>query len=136
MQKGRWSLEITFILPVSPRSPETLEIGDFSAVSQGCRLLSGSDDFTDWGFGNSTIEESFRNVKRAPIGIGNFCIIGANSVVLPGVTIGDGAAIGAGSIITKDLEPWGVYLGNKRIRERDKEGVLNTYRKFSGQDYY
>lgn len=114
---------------------ELVEIGDFSAVSQGCRLLSGSDDFTDWGFGNSTIDETFRNVKRLPISTGDFCVIGANSVVLPGVAIGEGASVGAGSIITKDLDPWGVYLGNKRIRDRNKAGVLETYRKFSGHDY-
>ena len=113
---------------------ERVEIGNFSAVSHGCRVLSGSDDFTDWGFGNSTMDETFRNVKRAPISIGNFCVIGANSVILPGVTIGDGASIGAGSIVTKDLDPWGVYLGDKRIRERNREGVMDTYRKFLIRD--
>lgn len=107
-----------------------VEIGDFSAVSQGVRILTGTDDFKEWGFGNSTIEAKYRNAKRAPIKIGRFCIIGANSVVLPGVTIGEGATVGANSVVTRDLEPWGVYIGNKRVKERDKEGVLKNYAKF------
>ncbi len=106
------------------------EIGDFSAISQGCRILMGTDDFKNWGFGNSAIPGKYRNVKRAPIRIGKFCIIGANSVVLPGVTIGEGATIGACSVVTRDLEPWGVYVGNRKISERDKEAVLKTYNSF------
>lgn len=109
---------------------EELHIGDFSAISQGCRILTATDDFKDRGFGNSTIDEAFRNTKRAPIYIGNFCIIGANSVVLPGVTIGEGVSVGACSVVTRNLDPWGVYIGNKRIAERDKEGVLINYRNF------
>lgn len=105
-------------------------IGDFVAISQGCRILTGTDDFLDWGFGNSTIDNKYRNVKREPITIGKFCIIGANSVVLPGVTIGEGATVGAGSVVTKNLDPWGVYIGNKKLKDRDKKGVLKNYNKF------
>lgn len=107
-----------------------ITIGDFVGISQGCRILSATDDFKHWGFGNSTVPEEFRNVKRAPITIGRFAVIGANSVVLPGVTIGEGAAVGACSVVTRDLEPWGVYLGNKKIRERDKEGVMKNCQRF------
>jgi len=107
-----------------------LEIGDFSAISQGARVLTATDDFKDWGFGNSTVPEEHRNATRAPVSIGRFCIIGANSVVLPGVAIGEGATVGAGTVVTKNLQPWGVYLGNQRIRERDKDGVLKNFERF------
>ena len=109
---------------------EELSIGDYTAISQGCRILTATDDFKDWGFGNSTINNDFRNVKSAPISIANFCIIGANSVVLPGVEIGEGATIGANSVVTKNLEPWGIYIGNKRVGERKKEDVLKNYNNF------
>ncbi|MGA2159066.1 MAG: acyltransferase [Dehalococcoidia bacterium] len=107
-----------------------ITIGDFVAISQGARLLSGTDDFKDWGFGNSTIPLKYRNVKRGPINIGRFCIAGANSVVLPGVTVGEGAMIGANSVVTKDLAPWGIYIGNKRVSERNVEAVLKNYGRF------
>ena len=109
---------------------DELIVGDFCAISQGVRILTATDDFKDWGFGNSTIDNQFRNVKSLPITIGRFSIIGANSVILPGVNIGEGAMVGANSTITKDLEPWGIYVGNKRISERNKKEVLKNYEKF------
>jgi acetyltransferase-like isoleucine patch superfamily enzyme len=107
-----------------------VELGDFSAVSQGAKLLTGTDDFVDGGFGNSTVPAEYRNTIRAPIIVGRFCIVGANAVVLPGVSIGEGAVVGANSVVTRDLEPWGVYIGNRRHRERNREGVLNRFREF------
>lgn len=107
-----------------------LVLEDFVAISHGSRILTGTDDFKDWGFGNSTVPFEYRNVTRKPIHIGKFCIVGANSVVLPGVTIGEGAMVGANSVVTRDLEPWGVYVGNKRITERNQAGVLENYKKF------
>ncbi|MBX9253314.1 acyltransferase [Desmonostoc muscorum CCALA 125] len=109
---------------------ETLVMEDFTALSSGVRVFTGSDDFKEWGFGNSTIDEKYRNTKRAPVFIRKFCIIGSNSIILPGVTIGEGASVGAGSVITKNLEPWGIYLGNRKLGERDKAGVLENYKRY------
>lgn len=107
---------------------------DFSGLSQGCRILTGTEDFKDWGFGNPAIAEQYRNVRRAPIHIGRFCIVGGNSVVLPGVSIGEGAMVGACSVVSKDLEPWGIYINNKRVGERNKQGVLKNYEDFLRQN--
>lgn len=109
---------------------ESVTMGDYSGVSQGCRLLTSTDDFTDWGFGNSTLPISLRHLRSAPIIIKKFAIIGANSVILPGVTIGEGVSVGANSVVTKDLLPWGVYLGNKRFKERNRAGVMDNYQRF------
>lgn len=107
-----------------------VDIGDFAAVSHGARVLSATDDFKNWGFGNSTVPLEFRNVKVAPVRIGRFCIVGANAVVLPGVTIGEGATVGACSVVTRDLAPWGVYVGNRRVAERDRDAVLANVARF------
>lgn len=103
---------------------------DFSGISQGCRILTGTEDFKDWGFGNPTINEKYRNTTRKAISISKFCLVGANSVVLPGTTIGEGAVVGAGSVISKDLEPWGIYIGNRRVGERNKDEVLKNYQRY------
>ena len=107
-----------------------LSIGDYAAISQGCRILTATDDFKTYGFGNSTISDKFRNIETAPIIISDYAMIGANSVILPGVTVGKGATVGANSVITKDLEPWGIYIGNKKIGTRDKKEVLNNHQIF------
>jgi len=103
---------------------------DFTAISSGCRIVTGTDDFKDGGFGNSTIANEYRNLTLGKITIGKFAIIGGNSVILPNVTIGEGASVGAGSIVTKDLEPWGIYVGNRRIGWRNKEEVFSNHEKF------
>jgi acetyltransferase-like isoleucine patch superfamily enzyme len=51
-------------------------------------------------------------VKMAPIRIGNKAWIGFNVIILKGITIGEGAVIGAGSVVTKDVEPFTVVAGN------------------------
>lgn len=98
---------------------------DFAGLSAGCRIVTGSEDFLGGGLTNPTIPDEFRAVKRGIVRIGRHAIIGTNAVILPNVTIGEGCAVGAGSIVTKDLEPWGVYIGNKRVKERQRETILN-----------
>ena len=61
-----------------------------------------------------------------PVHIGNNCWIGSGAVILPGVTIGDNSVIGAGSVVTKDVPPNVIAVGNpcrvmREISERDRE---------------
>ena len=58
-------------------------------------------------------------VSGKPIVVGDGCWIGANAIVLPGVTIGPGCIIGAGAVVSKDCEPDGLYAGNPARRVRD-----------------
>lgn len=51
-------------------------------------------------------------VKTAPIHINDKAWIGMNAIILKGVTIGEGAIVGAGSVVTKDVPPWTVVAGN------------------------
>lgn len=101
-------------------------IEDFGTISSGCRILTGSDDFVGNGLSNSTIPEQFRPVNRSFVRICKHAIIGANSVILPGVTVGEGCAVGAGSVVVSDLEPWGIYVGSpaRRIKDRPKDLIL------------
>ena len=53
-----------------------------------------------------------RKLVRKPVVIGNDVWIGTGVIILRGVTIGDGAVIGAGSIVTKDVPPYAIAVGN------------------------
>lgn len=107
-----------------------LVMESFSGLSSGCRIITGSDDFKGNGFGNPSVAEGFRNSHVGIVEIGKFAIIGANSVILPDVKIGEGATVSAGSIVSKDIDPWGVYIGNRKVGDRSKEEILKNYRRF------
>ncbi len=59
-------------------------------------------------------------IDGKPVIIGKDCWVGIRSIIMPGVTIGDGAVVGAGSVVTKDVEPFTVAAGNpaEKIGER------------------
>ncbi|HEY9133863.1 MAG TPA: acyltransferase [Dyella sp.] len=101
-------------------------LGDFSGLSSGVRVITGSDDFLGGGLTNPTIPDAYRSVARSHVSIGRHAIVGANAVILPGVDIGDGTAVGAGSLVNRSLQPWGVYVGSpaRRVRERPSDTIL------------
>jgi galactoside O-acetyltransferase len=98
---------------------------DYSGVSAGSRLLSSTDDFSGAHLAGPGIPAEFRQVRSAEIRLGRFGVIGAGSVVMPGVSIGEGTAVGAMSFVNRSLEPWGMYAGipARRIGDR-KKGLL------------
>lgn len=101
-----WNLKIgdwTVIGPhVSIYNKAKLEIGHNAVISQDAFLCTASHDISS---------PSLALVAK-PINIGSVAWIAAKSIVLPGVTIGEGAVVGAGSVVTKDVEPWTVVGGN------------------------
>ncbi len=101
-------------------------LSDFSGMGSGVRLISGTDDFTDGRLNGCAIPQEFRQTYRGTIILEPHAIIGTNVVVLPDVTIGEGATVGAGSVVTRSLEPWGVYVGSpvRRVKTRPREVVL------------
>jgi dTDP-4-amino-4,6-dideoxy-D-glucose acyltransferase len=94
---------------------------DFSGLSGGVRIYAKSDDYSGEWMTNPTVPKHLTNVDIRPVRICKHAIVGANSVILPGVTIGEGAAVGANSVIRKDVEPWTIVVGTgKVIGERKK----------------
>ena len=106
-------------------------LSDFSGMGSGARLISGTDDFTEGRLNGSAIPQEFRQTRRGTIILEPHAIIGTNTVVLPDVTIGEGATVGAGSVVTRSLEPWGVYAGSpaRRIKTRPRAIVLENEQK-------
>jgi galactoside O-acetyltransferase len=103
-----------------------IEIMDYAGISSRTVVYAESDDYTAIAFTNPTLPLEYRHIIKGKILLEKHAIIGTGCTVLPKVTIGEGAAIGSMSLISKSIEPWGIYVGVpcKRIKERDKEGIL------------
>jgi len=98
----------------------TLE--DFSGLSQGVRIYSSSDDYSGEALTNPTVPRAYLNLRLAPVVLGRHVIVGSGSVLLPGVHLHEGVAVGSLSLVAKSLDAWGVYAGTpaRRIKERSK----------------
>ncbi|MDY7560789.1 acyltransferase [Pseudomonas sp. 10B1] len=97
---------------------------DFSTLSSGVRIFSGSDDFHGGGMTNSTIPDRYRSVSRTHVHVGRHVIIGTNSVILPSVKLAEGVAVGAGAVVTRSLDAWGVYVGSPAHRLKDRPSKI------------
>lgn len=100
-----------------------ITIGDFANISSRVAIYSSNDDYSGAFMTNPTVPAEFTNVTHAPVVIGRHVIIGSGSVVLPGVTIGEGAAVGALSLVNQDIEPFAIYAGvpARKIGERKRD---------------
>ena len=114
-----------------------LVMQDFSGLSMGVRVYTGNEDYSGQSFTNPTLPSPYRQPIRSFVRIEKFAVVGANSVILPGVTIGEGAVVGANSLILKDCKPWTVYLGNpaRPVRERPSEKLLEMEEKLREEIY-
>jgi acetyltransferase-like isoleucine patch superfamily enzyme len=103
-----------------------LILEDFVGISSGCRVFTGNDDYLGGCLTGPTVPYPYRVPVRSFVHIKKHAIIGANTVILPGVTIGEGSAIGANSFISKDCEPWTIYVGTPAtpLRPRPREKML------------
>lgn len=104
-----------------------LVLGDFTSYGSGTKIVTGSEYFTEGScLTNPTVPAPFRQAKRSFVHIEKHCILGLNVTVMPGVTIGEGCAVGANTLVLKDLAPWGIYAGSpaKRIGERPSARIL------------
>lgn len=106
-------------------SKSTLIVEDFVTIAAGSRLICGSDRFMGDGFTSVTAPKEFRDtVDFGTIRCRRFAGIGTNVVIMPDVVIGEGSVIGACSLVTKNTEPWTVYVGVParpiKLRPRDK----------------
>lgn len=101
-------------------------VGDFVGVAAGARIITGTDLADGSGLTNPTVPPHYRAVTRGQVRVGEHALIFTNAVVLPNVTIGEGAVVAAGSVVHYDLQPWTVYAGTplRRVGERPKERVI------------
>lgn len=103
--------------------PQMVEIGDDFISAPGSMILAH----------DASLYNHIRHHRVEKTTIGNKVFLGANAIVMPGITVGDGAIIGAGSIVTKDVKAFTVVAGNparyicdvnKYIEKCKERGVL------------
>lgn len=100
-----------------------LIIQDFATLSYGVKVFTQSDDYSGETMTNSTIPKKFKHETKQPVIIGRHTIVGAGSIIIHGVHIAEGNAIGAGSLVLESTEEWSVYVGSpaRKIKGRRKE---------------
>ena len=111
-----------------------LILGNFITIGAGSKLLCGSDMLSGDNLVTTPgIPVEYTKVKREQIVVENFASIGVNVVIMPGVIIKEGSVIGAGSVVTKNTEPWTIYVGipARPVKKRPKEKMLG-YAKLLG----
>jgi galactoside O-acetyltransferase len=96
---------------------------DYSGISPRCTLFSAMDDFSGDYLIGPIHPKKLTNVTGGKIILKKFAQIGANSVVFPNLIIGEGAVVGACSLVTSSLSEWGIFVGvpAKWKKERSKK---------------
>lgn len=93
-----------------------VRIGKYCAMGSDIHIISSNHDIAhanlQYMFANRYIKKSVVDVSEGPVVIGNNVWVGDLAIILPGVRIGDGAVVAAGSVVTKDVEPFSVVAGN------------------------
>lgn len=87
-------------------------LSDFCGLSAGVCVFSATDDYTGGSLTNPTVPNDLKDLKSALVVLGPHVIVGANSVVLPGVTLDFGASVGALTIVDRDLARGQIAFGN------------------------
>jgi acetyltransferase-like isoleucine patch superfamily enzyme len=111
-------------------------LSDFCNLSSGVRIYSINDDYSGSSMTSAVVPEPFKQLSLGQVILGRHVIIGSGSIILPGVHVADGCAVGALSLINKKTEPWGIYAGipARRLRDRSRDllalekNFLNQFR--------
>lgn len=103
-----------------------VRLEDFSGLAYGCHVFSQSDDYSGNTMTNPTVPDEYKKESKAAVAIKRHSIVGACSIVFPGVVLEEGTSVGAMSMVVKSTEPWSVYFGipAKKIKQRSR-GLLD-----------
>ncbi len=96
---------------------------DFSGLAYQVQVFTQSDDYSGGTLTNPTIPDEYKKEAKKEVILGRHSIVGAGSIIMPGVILAEGTSIGALSLVRKRTEEWSIYLGNpaKRLKDRKKD---------------
>lgn len=104
---------------------------DYTTFAYGAKVFSQSDDYSGETMTNSLIPKEFKNELKKSVLIKKHSILGASSIVMPGVILNEGSSIGAMSLVLGDTQPWSINVGipSKMVKKRSKK-MLSLVDKF------
>lgn len=107
-----------------------LWLHDFSAVASGCRIVTGSN-MMDALTISACAPAEMQHIERGKVVVYRYAGLYAGAQVAPNVTIHEGAIVGMGSVVLKDIPAWEVWAGNpaRFIRKRTLTEKAETMRK-------
>ena len=93
---------------------------DFTSVAARSTILSSCDDFSGAALVNPMIDDEFLNVLHAPVIMKKHSVIGVGTVILPGVTLNEGCAVGTMSLVKYDIPAYQIWVGNPARYIKDR----------------
>ncbi len=108
-----------------------ITLSDFCGLSSKVSIYSSSDDYTGEYLTNPTIPPKYLGVINGDVFLGKHVIIGSGSIILPNITLEEGVAIGALSLVNKNCRQFNIYAGNplKKVFTRS-QNLLKLEKKY------
>jgi len=103
---------------------EKITLCDFSNISSRVSIYSSSDDYSGEYMTNPMVPEKLTRVEKRPVYISKHVIIGSGSIILPGVTLSEGVAVGSLSLVNKSFDEFLVVAGIPALKIRDRQKHL------------
>jgi galactoside O-acetyltransferase len=99
-------------------------LGDFVSLSHGVKVFSVTDDFSGEHLTGPVVPPHLVRPHAAPVRIDRHAVIGAGTVILPGVTVGTGAVVGALSLVKVSVREWTIVAGIPTTFRRHRSQAL------------
>ena len=111
---------------------------DFAGLAYGVKVFTQSDDYSGKTMTNPTVPTQYKHEINKEITIEKHSIVGAGSMIFPGVVLSEGTSVGAMSLVRKKTEPWSIYMGYpaKKIKNRKKDLLVLEDQYLLEQDDY
>lgn len=102
---------------------ESIAINDFANISSRVSIYSSNDDYSGKYMSNPMVPDHLTHVAHAPVYVGKHVIIGSGAIILPNVTLEEGAVVGALSLVKSDCHAFCLYGGvpSKHLGERQRD---------------
>lgn len=96
---------------------------DFTTIAYGVQIFTQSDDYSGKTMTNSTVPKQYKNEYKKEVIVKKYSIVGAGSIIMPGVILEEGTSVGALSLVRTKTEEWSIYVGSpaKKIKNRKKD---------------